>query len=38
MIDIKTVSDALVEALKPSDPFKVVLFGSYANVQKSLKR
>jgi predicted nucleotidyltransferase len=31
MIDINAVSDALVEALKPSDPFKVVLFGSYAN-------
>jgi predicted nucleotidyltransferase len=31
MIDINAVSDALVEALKPSDPYKVVLFGSYAN-------
>jgi predicted nucleotidyltransferase len=31
MIDIQTVSEALVQALKPSDPYKIVLFGSYAN-------
>jgi predicted nucleotidyltransferase len=31
MIDIKTVSEALIQALKPSDPYKVILFVSYAN-------
>jgi predicted nucleotidyltransferase len=30
MIDINAVSNALVEALKPSDPFKIILFGSFA--------
>jgi predicted nucleotidyltransferase len=29
--DIKNVLDNLVKSLQPSDPYKIVLFGSYAN-------
>ena len=30
-MDFNTVLDNLVDSLKPSDPYKIVLFGSYAN-------
>ena len=30
-MDINVVLDKLVSSLKPSDPYKIVLFGSYAN-------
>ncbi|MDR0684905.1 MAG: nucleotidyltransferase domain-containing protein [Spirochaetaceae bacterium] len=30
-MDINTILDRLVYSLKPSDPYKIVLFGSYAN-------
>ena len=30
-MDFNTVLDDLVDSLKPSDPYKIVLFGSYAN-------
>ena len=30
-MDIDSVLDNLVNSLKPSDPYKIVLFGSYAN-------
>jgi len=30
-MDINTVLDNLVISLKPSDPYKIILFGSYAN-------
>ena len=30
-MDIQTVIDNLVFSLKPSDPYKIILFGSYAN-------
>jgi predicted nucleotidyltransferase len=30
-MDISTVLDNLVISLKPSDPYKIILFGSYAN-------
>ena len=29
--NINTMLDNLVDKLKPSDPFKIILFGSYAN-------
>ena len=31
MMDIKTILDNLVFSLKASDPYRVILFGSYAN-------
>jgi len=30
-MDINTALDNLVESLRPSDPYKIILFGSYAN-------
>jgi len=30
-MDIQTVIDNLVFSLKPSDPYKIILFGSYVN-------
>ena len=30
-MDINTVLDRLIYSLKPSDPYRIVLFGSYAN-------
>ncbi|MDR1385750.1 MAG: nucleotidyltransferase domain-containing protein [Planctomycetaceae bacterium] len=30
IMDINTILDNLVLALKPSDPYKIILFGSYA--------
>ena len=30
-MDIDTVLNNLIDSLKPSDPYKIVLFGSYAN-------
>ena len=30
-MDLNTVLDNLVASLKPSDPYKVILFGSYAH-------
>jgi predicted nucleotidyltransferase len=30
-MDINAILDRLVYSLKPSDPYKIVLFGSYAN-------
>ena len=30
-MDIHSVLDNLVSSLKPSNPFKIILFGSYAN-------
>jgi predicted nucleotidyltransferase len=29
-MDINTIIDNLVSSLKPSDPYKIILFGSYA--------
>jgi len=30
-VDIYTILNNLVDSLKPADPYKIVLFGSYAN-------
>jgi predicted nucleotidyltransferase len=30
-MDINTVLDSLVSSLKSSDPYRIILFGSYAN-------
>jgi len=30
-MEIKAILDSLVDSLKPADPYKIVLFGSYAN-------
>jgi len=33
-MDYNTVLNNLVDSLKASDPYKIVLFGSYANVDE----